>query len=258
MVRRHQAIITTPITVVAAMIFRALSLDSRIPRMFALQKYRVIAAAIATEPQARRDRERDAVMAQDLVGQADDVLSGRDAADRTGQDVVKQKGRDRHLGERAAHRLFHDPIDAAADEHRAALDVDAPHRVAEQHDRQDEPWGRLADLRLDDPADVIGRARQIAQDDRRVRQSEMKVSITLVTTSTRPGVTTALSLVDAASTPGEDRRPHPGDVFLEPWDVTKWELPRSKGHHRSRPPDRRTCSTIPDADMSTLRANSEC
>ena len=50
MVRRHQAIIKTPITVVAAMIFRALSLDSRIPRMLALQKYRVIAAAIATEP----------------------------------------------------------------------------------------------------------------------------------------------------------------------------------------------------------------
>ena len=50
MVRRHQAIIKTPITVVAAMIFRALSLDSRIPRTLALQKYRVIAAAIATEP----------------------------------------------------------------------------------------------------------------------------------------------------------------------------------------------------------------
>ena len=70
---------------------------------------------------------------EEVVEQADDVLPGRDAADRAGQDVVEQERRDRELGQAAPHRLLDDPVDAAADEHGAALDVDAPHGVAEEH-----------------------------------------------------------------------------------------------------------------------------
>ena len=124
-----------------------------------------------------RDRRREPVLVghqgavgpqlEQVVEQADEVLAGRDAADRTGQDVVEQERRDRQPGQPAPHRLLDDAVDAAAHEHRAALDVDAAHAVAEEHDRQDEPGGRLADLRLDDPADVVGRAGQVAEDDGR-------------------------------------------------------------------------------------------
>jgi hypothetical protein len=37
--------------------------------------------------------------------------------------------------------------------------------------------------------------------------------------------------------------------------ATERELPRSIGHHRSRQPERRTYSTVTDADISTFRAN---
>ena len=40
-------------------------------------------------------------------------------------------------------------------------------RVAEEHHGQDEPGRRLADLRLDDAADVVGRAGQVAEDEGR-------------------------------------------------------------------------------------------
>ena len=46
------------------------------------------------------------------------------------------------------------------------------------------------------------------------------MSITLVTTSTRPGVTNASSLVDAESTTGgEPASRVRATFFLEPWDV---------------------------------------
>ena len=51
-----------------------------------------------------------------------------------GQDVVEHQGRDGELGEEAAHRLLDDAVDAAADEQRAAFDVDRAHGVAEEHD----------------------------------------------------------------------------------------------------------------------------
>ena len=92
---------------------------------------------------------------------------GRNGADRPGEDVVEHQGRDGELGEEAAHRLLDHAVDAAADEERAAFDVDHAHAAAEDHHGQDEPRRRRADGPLDDPADVIGRARQVAQDDRR-------------------------------------------------------------------------------------------
>ena len=125
------------------------------------------------EGDGRRDRRRAPTfgngefhleVGEHFVRQADQVLPGRDPADRAGQDVVEQQGRHRESGRDRPHRLLHDPVDPAPGEHRAALDVDAPHGVAEQHDRQDEPRGGLADLGLDDPADVIRGARQVAED----------------------------------------------------------------------------------------------
>ena len=120
-----------------------------------------------------RDRRREPVLVnhqravgaqlEQVVQEADEVLAGRDAADRTGQDVVEQECRHRQPRQPAAHRLLDDAIHAAAHEHGAALDVDAAHAVAEEHHPQDEPGSGLADLRLDDPADVVGRAGQVAK-----------------------------------------------------------------------------------------------
>src|SRR5439155_3562758 len=97
--------------------------------------------------------------------QADDVLSGGDAADRPGQDVVEHEGADGDLAGAAAQRLADDAVDAAADEHRTALDVHPPHGVAEAHDGQNEPRRRPADGLLDDAADVVGGGGEVAQDD---------------------------------------------------------------------------------------------
>ena len=100
---------------------------------------------------------------EQVVQEADDVLPGRDAADRAGENVIEQERRHRQPSQPASHGLLDDAIDAAAHEHGAALDVDAAHAVAEEHHAQDEPGRRLADLRLDDPADVIRRAGQVAK-----------------------------------------------------------------------------------------------
>ncbi len=103
--------------------------------------------------------------AEQLAEEPDHVLSRRHAADRAGQQVVEHQSGDRQRGHLAADGFLHHSVDASAHEHRAVLDVDAPNPIAEQHDGQDEPGRRLADVRLDDPADVIGRAGEVAQDD---------------------------------------------------------------------------------------------
>ena len=104
---------------------------------------------------------------QRIEQQAHDVLAGRHAADRAGQDIVEHQGRDRELGQESAQGLFDHAIHAAADKQRAALDVDRADGIAEQHHRQDEPGGGGPDGALDDAADVVGRAGQIAQHHRR-------------------------------------------------------------------------------------------
>ena len=63
----------------------------------------------------------------ELVHQSGNVLPRGNAGDRPGQDVVEHQRRDADLGEGAAHRFLDDAIDAAADEHRAAFDVDRAH-----------------------------------------------------------------------------------------------------------------------------------
>ncbi len=101
----------------------------------------------------------------DFEDQADDVLPAGDGADRPGQDVVEHEGGHGELGHELAQRFADDAVDAAADEQGAALDVDRADGVAEEHDAEDEPRGGRADGLLDDAADVVGRAGQVAEDD---------------------------------------------------------------------------------------------
>ena len=96
-----------------------------------------------------------------------EVLPGRNRADRAGQDVVEQQGRDRELGQGSPHGFFDDAIDAAAHEHAAGFNVKRPHGVAEQHDRENEPRCALADDFLGVAAGVIGGGCQVGQNDRR-------------------------------------------------------------------------------------------
>ena len=113
-----------------------------------------------------RQRMKAAGPAQQIVGEPDDVLPRRHAADRPGQHVVEQQRRHRQLRQRPAHRLLDDAVHAAAHEHRGALDVHGTHGVREQHHAEDEPRRRLADRLLGDAADVERRRPEIAQDDR--------------------------------------------------------------------------------------------
>src|SRR5262249_10473851 len=98
--------------------------------------------------------------------QADDVFAGGDAADGPGEDVVEHQGGDGDFRHEAAERFADDTVDAAADEERAALDIDGADGVAEAHDGEDEPRGGGPDGLLDDAADVVGGGGEVAQDDR--------------------------------------------------------------------------------------------
>ena len=63
--------------------------------------------------------------------------------------------------------LFDYPVHAPANEHGAGLDVERPHRVAEQHHRQDEPGSTFADDLLGIATGVVGGGSQVGKDDRR-------------------------------------------------------------------------------------------
>ena len=132
---------------------------------------------LAPEICGHRDREKggseirrqyNAGMRQfeQLVDQADQVLARRYSTDRAGQYVVEHQRRHRDFRQRRSHRLFDDPIDSAAREHRARFDVHRSHRVREQHYSQDEVRRRSAAGLLDDAADVVRRRGEVAQYDR--------------------------------------------------------------------------------------------
>ncbi len=103
----------------------------------------------------------------DLVDEANDVLAGGHTGDRAGQDVIKHQCGDTEFCEGASKRLFDDFIDAAADEHGAALDVDGAHREREEHDSDDEPGGGLADGLLSDAAGVESGGGEVVENDGR-------------------------------------------------------------------------------------------
>src|SRR5205814_6937002 len=61
------------------------------------------------------------------------ILSRADAADRAGEDVVKDQRRNREAGHEMTHRVADDDINAAANEHAAAFHVDRTDGETEQH-----------------------------------------------------------------------------------------------------------------------------
>ncbi len=104
---------------------------------------------------------------RNVVHEADDVLTGRDRADRSGQHVVEQQRGHRELGQRTAHRLLDDAVHAAAHEHDGALEVDRPHAVRKEHHPEDEPRRGFADRFFRDAAGVERGRAEVAEDDGR-------------------------------------------------------------------------------------------
>src|SRR5437764_430967 len=100
-------------------------------------------------------------VAGDVLNEAREILARDYGADGAGQDVIEKQGRDRKLGERAAHRLLDYAIDATAGKHAARLDIERAHSIAEQHDREDEPGSALADDFLGIASGVISGGGQI-------------------------------------------------------------------------------------------------
>ncbi len=72
-----------------------------------------------------------------FIDQAGDVLSGGDAGNRAGEDVVKHQRGDAELGKGPAQSLFYHAIDAAAGKHGAAFHVDGAHGESKKHDAQE-------------------------------------------------------------------------------------------------------------------------
>ena len=100
-----------------------------------------------------------------VFDEAREVLAGGDGADGAGQDVVEEQGRDGELGQRAAHGLLDHAVDAAAHEHAARFDVERPHGIAEQHDREDEPGSALADDLFGVAAGVVSGGCEVGEND---------------------------------------------------------------------------------------------
>src|SRR5262245_25254789 len=74
-----------------------------------------------------------------LSDKSNDILAGRHTRDRSGEYVIEHQRRDAEFCKRPTHRLFDYAVDAAAREHRAALDVNRAHRITEEHHAEDEP-----------------------------------------------------------------------------------------------------------------------
>ena len=92
---------------------------------------------------------------EQFANETADVLAGSNAADRAGQNVIKHQRGHAEFCQRAAERLFHRAVDAAAHEHAAAFDVYRAHGIRKQHDRQDEPGSGLADVAFGFTAGVV-------------------------------------------------------------------------------------------------------
>jgi hypothetical protein len=105
----------------------------------------------------RKIREWVTRVASYVFNKSCEILARDNGADGAGEHVVEQQSGDRELGEGSAHGLFDHAVNTAADEHAAGLDVQSPHGVTEQHDREDEPGGALANDFLGVTSGVVGR-----------------------------------------------------------------------------------------------------
>jgi hypothetical protein len=121
---------------------------------------------------------------QHVAEESDEILPCGDGADGPGEDVIEHQGADGELGEPPADGAFDDLVHPAAGEKRAAFHVHGGDRVHEEHDRENEPRRGLADGLFADAADVVGRARQVAEDDGGGSPEAHERQCTLLTTRT--------------------------------------------------------------------------
>src|SRR5215472_18949601 len=89
-----------------------------------------------------------------LIKQTSKVLTCADSADRTGENVVEYQRGYRQSGHEMPHRITDDDIDAAANEHAAALQVHGTYSETEQHHSEDEPRSGPADRLLGDTTGI--------------------------------------------------------------------------------------------------------
>ena len=94
--------------------------------------------------QVHGQAHRNVRILQELVQKPHQIEARGDAADRSGEDVVKHEGRNGELGQCRAHCFLDHTVHAAAHKHAAALDVKRAYGVSEAHDGQNEPRSRFA------------------------------------------------------------------------------------------------------------------
>ena len=164
----HQMIKITTITVTNFMICSAFSLDSVNPL-----------GVLPPEIHRNEDRETDRhsidpgrrkwsgqpEIHQKITDQTREILPCGDSADRSSQNVVEHQSGNAEFRQAAAEGLLNGPVHPAADEHAATLNVNRSHGVGKQHDGQDEPGCRLADVRFRFAAGVVSGRSQVVQND---------------------------------------------------------------------------------------------
>src|SRR5580765_593597 len=80
-----------------------------------------------------------------FVDHTSQILAGADDADRSRENVIENQSRYRKTRQEWSHGVAYDDINAAADIHAAAFQIDGTNCEAEQHDSEDEPGRTLAD-----------------------------------------------------------------------------------------------------------------
>ncbi len=100
-----------------------------------------------------------------VFDEAREILACGDGADRAGQHVIEEQGRDGELGQSAAHGLFDYAVNAAAHEHAARFDIERAHGITEQHDRENEPGSALADDFFGVAAGVVSGGCEVGEND---------------------------------------------------------------------------------------------
>ncbi len=93
------------------------------------------------------------------------ILSGDHRADRSGEHVIEEQGRDREFSKRPAHGFLDHAVNTAADKHAARFDVERSHRIAEQHNSENEPGSALADDLFGIASGVVGGRCEVRQHD---------------------------------------------------------------------------------------------
>src|ERR1700678_3457520 len=103
----------------------------------------------------------------DIFDEASEVLASRNGTDGASENVVEQQRRNRKFGQGTAHGLLDHAVHSSANKHAAGFDIQSAHTVTEQHDRENEPRGALADDLLGVTASVIRRRSKVGKDDGR-------------------------------------------------------------------------------------------